>query len=129
MPVAETFKSFMGNMPEEFIPIAYYDKHLDCIRVQIKDCSFTEKRLNKIFTVMKRNHVKEDQYIGFTIKGVRYLFEKLGLSKSGIFELTKLIDKIVQIYPDHAVKLIVETFGRTLKEKKLTVSIDLPEAA
>jgi hypothetical protein len=129
MPVKETFESLVKDMPEDFIPIAYYDKHLDCIRVQTKDCSFIEERSNKIFTILKRNHVQGTQYVGFTIKGVRYLFEKLGLSTSGVIEVTSIIEKIVQTYPDHVVNFITEIFGRTMKEKHLTVSIDDAQAA
>lgn len=40
----EDLMSFMETIEyKEFVPFAYYDKHLDCIRVQIKDCSVIEK--------------------------------------------------------------------------------------
>ena len=40
---------FADNPPKVFRPCAYYDKHLDCIHVQVRDCSFTEIRLNEVF--------------------------------------------------------------------------------
>jgi hypothetical protein len=72
---------------EEFKPLAYYDKHLDCIRVRIRDCSVIEEKLSKIFTVLRASHTDYQTYVGFNIKGVRYLFEQLGLKPEGVFAL------------------------------------------
>lgn len=113
------------NLKEEFHPFAYYDKHMDCIRVQVKDCSVTEDRLSSIFTVMKANHDDIDEYIGFSIKGVRYLFERVGLPKIGVIKLAQIIDAIVKKYPDGVVKLINEKFAYLLKDDRLEISLDL----
>ena len=69
--------------PNPFRPMAYYDKHLDCIRVEIRDCSITEHRCGEILTVLEDNHPENDQgkYVGFTIKGVGHVFEELSLPK------------------------------------------------
>ena len=67
----------------EFRPFAYYDKHLDCIRVQTRDCSVVEQRLNRFFTILKPMHPEAHEqlpdYVGLNIKGVLHLFECLGL--------------------------------------------------
>lgn len=106
-----------------FVPFAYYDKHLDCIRVQIKDCSFSENRMNRIFTILEANHSDVQEFVGFNIKGVRMLFESIGLPKQGILTLTEIIDEIVKTYPDQAGKLIKEKFGRQVKPLKVEMDI------
>lgn len=117
------------NLSEEFYPFAYYDKHLDCIRVQVRDCSVMEKRLSSIFTVLKANHNDASEYVGFNIKGVRHLFEQVGLPKSGVIKLAEIIDAIVKIYPDGVVKLISEKFAALLRDNKLEVELNLVESA
>jgi hypothetical protein len=81
-----------------FEPLAYFDKHLDCIRVQIKDCSFTEERVNSFFTLWYMNHVETRECIGFTIKGVVYISEKMGLPKSLPISIADFLDTIVKYY-------------------------------
>ena len=103
------------NVDGEFQPLAYYDKHLDCIRVQIKDCSFTEHRLSKIFTIWQENHVDTEEYIGFTIKGIGHLFKELGLPKSGVIKLSEIINAIVQEYPDEVVGMVLVDPGHLLR--------------
>lgn len=112
---------------KEFQPIAYYDKHLDCIRVQLKDCSFTEKRLNKYWTILEENHGQSNALAGFNIKGIHYLAQKLGFSTTGVMKLTDLIDKIVKNYPDSAAQIIEEGFSYELRYKNL--EIDFQQAA
>ena len=107
---------FVENPPKEFEPCAYYDKHLDCIRVQIENCSFTEIRLNKIFTIYQANHVDCMKYIGFSIKGVRYIFEKSGFleSKQGAIILADVISAIIKANPDAFSDLIQREFSNML---------------
>jgi hypothetical protein len=102
--------------PMEFKPCAYYDKHLDCIRVQLKDCSFTEIRLNKIFTIYQTNHMKHVEYMGFTIKGVRHLLEKLEFpkAKQGPYLLAEIMDTIIKEHPQFAGRLIQTQFADSL---------------
>lgn len=90
-----------------FRPLAYYDKHMDCIRVQMKDCSFVEDRTNRFFTVLRAHHSETQDMVGFTIKGIRYLFETLGLPKNGPVLLTQIIDAILQAYPDQTMTQVV----------------------
>lgn len=112
---------------EGFKPLAWYDKRLDCIRVQIKDCSFTEQRLSKIFTVLQANHDVRSSLVGFTIKGVRHLFTNLGLQLTGIVSLVEILDGIVKAFPDEAVVIVKEEFADSGKVNDLTV--DFSQAA
>lgn len=99
-----------------FRPCAYFDKHLDCIRVQVKDCSFTEIRLNGIFTLYQANHTERFEYMGFSIKGIRHLFEEnhLPMAKEGPFMLAEIIDAILKVYPDFFSDLIQREFADRL---------------
>ncbi len=120
-------QQFMGqNLVNEFIPFACYDKHMDCIRVQLSDCSFTEQRLNPFLTILEKNHASTSDFIGCTIKGVRHLFETLGLEPKGIIPLVEIIDSIIKIYPDHAAKVIQDfTFSSEAKD----LSVNFADAA
>jgi hypothetical protein len=107
---------FTENPPKNFKPCAYYDKHLDCIRVQTKDCSFTEIRLNEVFTIYQANHIESVEYMGFSIKGVRYLLEKLEFpeAKQGPFILAEIMDAIIKKHPQFAGRLIQTQFADSL---------------
>lgn len=119
----EDLKALIANVstPEKFKPFAYYDKHLDCIRVQLIDCSFTEERKNRFITTLKANHMS-DEAAGFNIKGVRYLFEQLGLGVTGVHMLTTIIDKMVQIYPDAALERVKRDYLPSIREENLSVN-------
>lgn len=90
-----------GMQLGEFRPIAYFDKHMDCIRVVTHDRSITEHRINEHFTVFEPNHKTsfDPQYVGFSIKGVRRLFKETGLSLESSYSLASLIDEIVKRRP------------------------------
>lgn len=119
---AATFIASLGG-GAEFRPFAYYDKHLDCIRVQLLDCSFKEERKNKIITVLSANHTEQNFFAGFNIKGVRYIFEKMGLSAVGVYKLTDLVDLLVKFYPDAAIKHVQDVFRPILREQDLSVEL------
>lgn len=55
-----------------FRPIAYFDKHLDLAIVLFADCSFSEKPLNKRYSLLVENHAANKKLVGFTIGGVRH---------------------------------------------------------
>ena len=88
---------------DTFRPIAYYDKHMDCIRVVTHDRSVTEHRINDFFTIHECNHsgAFDPQYVGFTIKGVRHLFNEYGLPLDRVYRLAELIDRLVRAWPGH----------------------------
>lgn len=126
--VAEYFASF-GNEAPRFKPFACYDKHLDCIRVQIFDCSFKEERKNQFITVLHANHTSNGKLAGFNIKGVRYIFKRLGLSDTGVYKIADILDSLVKIYPDAAFKHVQNTFRPILKENDLSIEVEWPLAA
>jgi len=121
----ENATAFIASLGDgsEFRPFAYYDKHLDCIRVQLLDCSFKEERKNKIITVLSANHTEQNFFAGFNIKGVRYIFEKMGLSTVGVYKLTDLVDLLVKFFPDAAIKHVQDVFRPILREQDLSVEL------
>lgn len=119
-------KEFMAENLRSFVPVAYFDKHMDCIRVLIQDVSVTEDRLNQYFTVARPNHSRfGGKHVGFTLKGVAHLFNRVGLPLQGVHELVVILDKIAKVMPHNAVKRVLEEFAPVLKEKN--VSVDLNE--
>lgn len=114
---------------DEFKPFACYDKHLDCIRVRIKDCSVIEERLSHIFTVLKSSHSDLEFFVGFNIKGVRHLFEEVGLPHEGVIKLTDIINAIVKEYPDGFVKMVHEEFKSVIDDNEISVNVELMKAA
>lgn len=122
--LAASAGEFIGTLADsDFRPFAYYDKHLDCIRVQTMDCSFKEERKNRIITVLSANHSEQNNFAGFNIKGVRYLFEQLGLPPSGVYKLTDIVDKLVVFFPDAAIKHVQDAFRPILRDEDLSVSL------
>jgi hypothetical protein len=125
--VPSSAKEFIQAFGRDFAPFAYWDKHLDCIRVQIRDCSVTEERLNRFFTVLVPNHADTAHYVGFTVKGVRHLFEEVKLPLAGLVPLVEILDRIMKIYPDMAVKSVIEAVQR---ERVLqSLQVDFAKAA
>jgi hypothetical protein len=98
-----------------FRPVAYYDKHLDAIRVQIADCSIFEDRRNKLISIYLPNHAdgKLADIVGFSIKGVRYLLNKLQWPHDGAIQLAGFLDALVKEYPTESM-LMVADFYRQL---------------
>ncbi len=126
---SEALQQLLGAYPPTtpFRPLAYYDKHLDCIRIQVKDCSFTERRLNSFFTLWIENHVTSEKTVGFTIKGVKHLFVTLGLPQSGPVYVAQIIDGILQYYPEENMKDVIGEIKRKFK-KVLDLQVsELPE--
>lgn len=121
----DNLEDFIAGLPDksEFKPFAYYDKHLDCIRVQILDCSFKEERKNKIITVLSANHTEQNNFVGFNIKGVRYIFEEMKLPLSGVHKLSDLIDKLVKVFPDISVMQVKDLFRPILIDQDLSVDL------
>lgn len=118
---------FMSDNLQLFRPFAYFDKHMDCICVKIMDCSVTEFRLSRIFTVLRPNHgihAKTRRSVGFTIKGVAHIFDELGLPLSGVRDLTEILDEIIKRYPDAAVKQVSEEFSKVLRDMKIRVDFE-----
>lgn len=106
-----------GTVLETFRPVAYFDKHMDCIRVLTHDRSVTEHRINEFYTLLEVNNRSafDPQYVGFTIKGVRRMFKKVGLPLEGSSRLADLIDKLVKHQPgsvmSETLKLIFKDYA------------------
>ncbi len=121
-----TIDAFMADNLTQFQPYAYYDKHMDCIRVKILNCSVTETRMSKMFTLLKSNgdSALAGSHVGFTIKGVAHLFASLGLSLNGVHNVANILNEIVKKMPHSVVKKVAEEFVPVVKRKNLTVDFD-----
>ena len=118
LAIEEKIKKFFAeNSGKALRPFAYFDKHLDCIRVQIQDCSFKEIRLNERCTILQANHSPEIEYVGFTLKGIKYLTKNLGLPENEPVLLAGLIDAIVKQSPEICIDFIQANFDRQMLEK------------
>jgi hypothetical protein len=124
-------KQFTSAYPvRSFRPLAYYDKHLDCIRVQVKDCSFKEERINRFFTLWYDNHpgmFQKNVPVGFTIKGVKHLFVTLGLPKTGPIYVAQIIDAMLKLYPDQTMSNTIEQIRRQFKDNLQLPVSELPD--
>ncbi|WP_299683885.1 hypothetical protein [uncultured Tateyamaria sp.] len=119
---------------ESFQPIAYFDKHMDSIRVFTRDCSVTEVRFNGAVTLHQNNdfgHDGEPLYVGFTIKGIKFLLERAGLPQEGVVELSDIVNRLVKIDPAStmaaAIQLAFSYTKATAQDRHLKV--DFSEAA
>jgi hypothetical protein len=117
----------LGSGPAQFRPIAYYDKHMDCIRIELRDCSITERRYDEYLTVLYDNYPEVNQHdrAGLMIKGVKYLFKEVNLPMEGILRVTEILNKLAQRYP----QLIDTEISRIVTEIELTVNLDEVAAA
>lgn len=120
----------------EFRPFAYYDKHLDCIRVHIRDCSAVEVRKNRIFTVMRAVHsngnVVQDDFVGFNIKGVRHLFRELGLGfmdRQACCKVADVMSAIVARFPDKSGQEVSDKVQPILEKCSIEVEWDFEPVA
>lgn len=118
----------------DFKPFAYYDKHLDAIRVQILDCSHWEARLSKFVTVCYASHGftkagNDEQIVGFVIKGVSHLLDRFGLPASGAVKLASFLNSLVVEFPSESTKLALETFQSWPSSKPSEVNVEVPAAA
>ena len=119
---------FMAANLQPFQPAAYFDKHMDCIRVLISDVSVTEVRLNEYFTVARANNgLTAGTNVGFTIKGIAYLFNAVGLPLTGVHELVSILDQIIKQIPHTAVKQVLEEFSPVLRKNHVSVTFEEPE--
>ena len=80
------------------VPIAYYDKHMDCIRVLTHDRSITQHRLDGFSTLYECNNrgPLDPEYVRIDYQGVRHLFSQAGLPLEGVYKLAELIDMLVR---------------------------------
>jgi hypothetical protein len=129
MTKQDEIRQVITSSTPTFKPFAYFDKHMDCIRVLIRDVSVTEVRMGKFITLLKENHRTpfSTEHVGFTIKGVAHLFHEAGLTVSGVRGLEEILDAIVKAVPHAAVKKVAEEFSPVLRAEEIKVSFDEPE--
>jgi hypothetical protein len=113
---------FGGEGIKPFKPVAYYDFHMDCIRVELRDCSFTEKRIDELVTLLEDNYPAGNriEVAGLTIKGVKHLFIEAGLPLEGILSITAILDELVKKHPDLAEMAIY----KIINQMDLSVNMD-----
>ncbi len=109
-----SLEDVLRGLPD-FEPVAYYDKHLDAIRVQTMDCSIWENRLDRILTVYHANHHQTpdglNDVVGFSIKGVRHLLNEFGVDeKDQPLKLAAFLDRLFNRYPSQSTKFVVEYY-------------------
>lgn len=106
-----------------FKPLAYYNSHMDCIRVELRDCSITEKRQNEVVTFLYDNYPSPSQseVAGIMIKGIKHLFATNGMSSDGIIYLTAVLNCVAQQYPDIAEEKIMKLIN------ELNLTVDMSE--
>jgi len=110
---------------------AYYDQHLDCIRVVIRECSFCEHRLTAIMTVLEDNYPEPGQqpFVGFEIKGVEHLFESLQLPLEGVLPFIELFEKMAELHGEELTATVLEPYQGLLKIlKEIELKVDFAEA-
>lgn len=119
-----------------FSPVAYYDKHMDCIRVLTHDRSVTEHRINGMLTLYECNHRGpfDPEYVGFTIKGIRHLFCEIGLPLDRVYKLADVMNKMVSHRPAATMAQFLKTLfwesqtARDLDTDLGELTVDFKEA-
>lgn len=120
-----------------FNPCAYYDKHMDCIRIELRDCSVKEVRMNEILTIHLDNapDVTQPPLVGLTIKGVKHLFTEHNLPLAGIVEITEILNKIASaieaaIQSEHEKRMASQAIdGIRLFARTTELKVDLSKLA
>lgn len=114
----------------KFSPIAYFDKHMDCVRVMLWDDSMTEVRINKHLTLYRRNFISETEaehkYIGFAIKGVFHAFDTAGLEKDHVYELADILTAISKAMPYSVMESTMDMVDKMFRQD-LRVRFDYDE--
>jgi hypothetical protein len=120
MDAAPPKRAPLGLIPDgfeikEFHPFAYFDDRMDCIRVMILNRSVTEERKDDFLTLYRTNHasVFDPTHCGFCLKGIRHLFNELGLEQGRELKVAKLIDQIVKTHPHSTMAKILDNFPAT----------------
>lgn len=116
-----------GSAVGDFKPVAYFDKFLDCIRIELRDCSMTEERINETITTLRDNYPGpgQDGRAGLMIKGVHHLFIRLGIPMSGIVLVTEILNSLLADLPeDHE---NVRAIQRITAEIELTINMGGPD--
>jgi hypothetical protein len=115
--------TFLADNLKPFRPYAYFDKHLDCVRVKLLDCSVTEERKNRFVTVLKPNHgAGSGGNVGFMIKGIAHICNEAKIPLGAALTLIQVLDALIRCFPDAASKGVVEEFMPWIREKNIEVN-------
>ena len=115
-----------------FQPIAYYDEHLDLIRVVLRDCSVLETRVSPMFTVLYDNAPQEGQSrcMGFVIKGARHLLNEWGMSGQGAYTVVSLLNKVLDSLPSKKLAQLTEELENcSMVLRETAMEVDVPQEA
>ena len=101
-----------GMVVMDFVPVAFYESYMDCIRVMIADRSITEERINDELTLYRTNHASpfDPIHSGFCLKGIRHILDELGMAQGVELKLAQIIDAIVKANPQSTVARILGEF-------------------
>lgn len=73
-------------------PQAIFDEQLDCIRVEWRDCSITEERINRWLTLCYDNYPDgQTALVGFNLKGIAHA---MGVERA--LEFASAVDSVIQ---------------------------------
>ncbi len=83
----------------EFRPFADYDRPLDTIRVQVADCSTTERPYSDYIELLERNHVEDGQviHVGFNVLCARAFCLKYKLPDIGAVSVSVILNKVAEV--------------------------------
>ena len=100
-PLPTLEETLRGDPINDFQPVAYYDKHMDCIRIELRDCSITEERINPILTILLDNYPGPGQEprAGLMIKGITHFFSRWKMEMEGIVLVTELLNQLIEQLP------------------------------
>ena len=101
-----------GIVIQKFVPVAFYESYMDCIRVMTADRSITEERINDELTLYRTNHASpfDPMHCGFCLKGIRHILDELGMAPGVELKLAQIIDAIVKANPQSTVARILREF-------------------
>jgi hypothetical protein len=107
-------KTAMAGQSGGFLPCAFFDDSLDCIRVIARDCSVTEVRVNGLITILEATYPKGRKCVGFTLKGATHFCKTYGLDLSLPVKTSDLLDAILRASPEFLVEMFVDHVARPL---------------
>lgn len=101
-----------GIVIQDFVPVAFYESYMDCIRVMTADRSITEERINDELTLYRTNHASrfDPMHCGFCLKGIRHILDELGMAPGVELKLAQIINAIVKANPQSTVAGILREF-------------------
>ena len=114
-----------------FKPLALYDDELDCVRVLIRDCSITERRVNAFLAIYEDNYPAPGVllHVGFAIKGVKHFLNQHDIPLDGTFTVVELLDRITKYSPEEFVNVVIEGIAKPILTKLHNDSIVIPQTA